>query len=55
MGELDVVTQQNASSAKENSQSAEELHRDATRMESVTYELVEVVNGKAKIQYSETA
>jgi methyl-accepting chemotaxis protein len=45
MEDLDLVTQQNANSAEENSKSSEDLHKDALDMELVTRELIEVVTG----------
>jgi methyl-accepting chemotaxis protein len=51
MGDLDIVTQENANSAKENSKSAEVLHKDALEMENVTRELIKVLTGSSETSF----
>lgn len=55
MEALDVATQQNACSAKENSESAEGLNKDAVEMEMVTRELIKIVSGQSMVMQKKSA
>jgi len=48
MAELDIITQQNAHSAHENSKFAEILLNDASEMEFITQELTQIITGSSK-------
>jgi methyl-accepting chemotaxis protein len=54
MEDLDLVTQKNAASAIENSNSSDVLLKDALLMESVTNELIKIVSGQSDKENSHT-
>jgi methyl-accepting chemotaxis protein len=54
MEDLDLVTQKNAASAIENSNSSDVLLKDALLMETVTNELIKIVSGQSNKENSNT-